>query len=78
MMDDPASGWHFDIRYGQGRREIWEDARLLKPNCVMSGSMTVSALLLGKDPVIHTRGASSHAHLFAHASGAWRRMFPLM
>ena len=55
MMDDPASGWHFDIRYGQGRREIWEDARLLKPNCVMSGSITVSAVLLG-DVLKYTPG----------------------
>jgi hypothetical protein len=78
MMDDPASGWHFDIRYGQGRREIWEDARLLKPNCVMSGSITVSAVLLGKDASIHTRGARGHGHMCAHAAGAWRRMFPLM
>ena len=48
MMDDPASGWHFDIRYGQGRREIWEDARLLKPNCVMSGSILFQRFYWGK------------------------------
>ena len=40
--------------------------------------ITISAVLLGKDPAIHTRGARGHGHKCAHTAGAWRGMFPLM